>query len=260
MPDADAILAIERGFAAIADIHRLMSFHEPHSDVSRVNRAATGETTAVDPRTFAVLQASIHLSDMSDGIFDMTVAAGLVDAGLLPRPEGRAATADATWRDVELSETGHVRLRRPLWIDLGGIAKGYAVDQAVLAMNLPNDIQCSVNAGGDLRVCGPDAERVLLRAPGQGAIMPVVELENASLASSESAPGPAGPHFDGATRLGVGRRRFVSVVAEDCMIADALTKIVIVMGHGADGILRRHGATAYLSDGGTDWQTIGTSN
>ena len=260
MSDAEAIRAIEAGFAAITDIHRLMSFHEPDSDISRINRADVGETIAVDSRTFAVLQASIRLSRMSDGIFDMTVAAGLVEAGLLPRPEGRAATADATWRDVELYENDQVRLRRPLWIDLGGIAKGYAVDQAVRAMNLPDDIQCSVNAGGDLRVSGPNAERVLLRAPGQGAVVPVVELENASLASSESSPSQAGPHFDGATRRGIGVRRFVSVVAEDCMTADALTKIVLVKGRGADGILQRHGATAYLSDGGMDWQTIGTLN
>jgi thiamine biosynthesis lipoprotein len=237
-----------------------MSFHEPDSDISRINRAAVGETTAVDPRTFAVLQASLRLSGMSDGIFDITVAAGLVDAGVLPRPEGRAATADATWRDVELYETGHVRLRSPLWIDLGGIAKGYAVDQAVRAMNLPDDIQCSVNAGGDLRVSGPKAERVLLRAPGQGAVVPVVELENASLASSESSPGPAGPHFDGATRRGVGMRRFASVVAEDCMTADALTKIVLAMGCGAGEILARHGATAYLNEGKADWETIGAVN
>ena len=95
--------------------------------------------------------------------------------------------------------------------------------------------------------------------PG-GAVVPVVELENASLASSESSPSQAGPHFDGATRRGIGVRRFVSVVAEDCMTADALTKIVLVKGRGADGILQRHGATAYLSDGGMDWQTIGTLN
>ncbi len=77
-----------------------------------------------------------------------------------------------------------VSLRKPLWIDLGGIAKGYAVDQAIAAMDLAADVQCSVNAGGDLRIQGPAPERVLLRAPADDGQVPVVELDNASLASS----------------------------------------------------------------------------
>src|SRR6202034_3483678 len=87
LPDADALSAIERGFAAIAEIHRLMSFHEPTSDVSRLNRMAAHEAVTVDPATFAVLVKAQALAEESDGLFDITVAADLVVWGFLPPPE-----------------------------------------------------------------------------------------------------------------------------------------------------------------------------
>jgi len=259
-----ALRAIERGFAAVADIHRLMSFHEPDSDVSRVNRAMPGEAISVDPRTFAVLKQAGNLAVESNGAFDITVAPRLVEWGFLPAPEGaRAPDPEASWRDIELSAPATVRLRRPLWIDLGGIAKGYAVDRAMEAMALPAGIQCSVNAGGDLKVGGPEAERVLLRAHAGDDQVPILEIENAALASStgrETPQGQNGPHLDGTNRHGVGADAFVSVVAESCTIADALTKIVLALGTGADAILKRHGATAYYQEGRSAWQTLGVQN
>ena len=173
----------------------------------------------------------------------------------------------ASWRDIELAAPNQVRLRRHLWIDLGGIAKGYAVDRALQAMALPADIQCSINAGGDLRIAGPATERVLLRGPNDGDAVPVLEIENASLASSsgrddlrEVSGLTVGPHLDGATRGSVGTQSFVSVVAQDCMIADALTKIVLTQGPSASDLLIRHNATAYFHDGATGWQTFGAVN
>ncbi len=254
---ANAVPAIERGFAAVADIHRLMSFHEPGSDVSRINRANVGEEILVAPHTFTVLEQAGRLAAESGGVFDITVAAELVTRGFLPAPEA-ARTTDpaASWRDIDLMPSGSVKLRRPLWIDLGGIAKGFAVDEALRAMDLPPGTQCSVNAGGDIAVRGPAVERILLRAPASGGEVPVLEIENAALASSS---GQAGTHLDGTHRHAVGAQGFVSVVAESCMIADALTKIVLALGPAADTILRRHGATAYLHRDG-NWQTIGAVN
>ncbi len=266
MPDAEALPAIERGFAAIAEIHRLMSFHEPTSDVSRLNRFAALEAVTVDPATFAVLETAQALARESDGVFDITVAADLVAWGFLPHPEDAPDTdPEASWRDIELNGDT-VRFRRTLWIDLGGIAKGYAVDCALAAMALPTHAQVSVNAGGDLRIAGANPERVQLRAPSDGQHVPVIEIENASLASSSGrddqrlADGrTVGPHVNGNTHQAVGIHGFVSVVAEDCMIADALTKVVLARGSGAAELLARHNATAYFNDGET-WQTFGAVN
>ncbi len=254
-------MAIEAGFAAIAEIHGLMSFHEPSSDVSRINRAGAS-TVAVDPRTWAVLADAGRMAEASNGVFDITVAPDLVAWGFLPRPDAPEPDPAASWRDIELLSSNEIRLRKPLWIDLGGIAKGYAVDRAIAAMNLPPEIQCSVNAGGDLRIQGPEPERILLRAPVEEGQVPVVELENAALASSSGrddlhdvAGGKAGPHVEGGTHRSVGTRSFVSVVARACMTADALTKIVLALGPEADAVLKAHHATAYFHDG--QWHTLG---
>ncbi len=242
-----------------------MSFHEPDSDVSRLNRSAFDGPVEVDTHTYNVLRQSNRFAVESRGVFDITVAPDLVNWGFLPRPTTpREPDPDASWRDIEMIEPNAVRFHRPLWIDLGGIAKGYAVDRAMLAMGLSDEIQCSVNAGGDLSICGPAAERVLLRAGGGGDTVPVVELENASLASSSgrddlrmTADGPKGPHLNGASRRGAGSHSFVSVVADQCMIADGLTKIVLALGLESEAMLSHYGAVAYLQQATDPWQTIG---
>jgi thiamine biosynthesis lipoprotein len=240
-----------------------MSFHEPSSDVSRINRAGAGKPVAVDPRTWAVLAEAQRIAEASNGVFDISVAPDLVAWRFLPRPEAPEPDPAASWRDIELISPGEIRLNKPLWIDLGGIAKGYAVDQAFAAMDLPSGVQCSVNAGGDLRVQGPEPERILLRAPAQSGQVPVVALENAALASSSGRDdlhdfggGKVGPHVAGATHRSVGTHSFASVVARDCMTADALTKIVLALGPQAGAILRANDATAYFHDDG-HWKTLG---
>jgi thiamine biosynthesis lipoprotein len=242
-----------------------MSFHDPGSDVSHLNRAGADNAVTVDPHTFAVLTQAERMAEASSGIFDITVACDLVAWGFLPRPDGPEPDPTACWRDIELIAPNVVRLRRALWIDLGGIAKGYAVDRAVAAMNLAQDARCSVNAGGDVRIQGPEPERILLRGPTDGQNIPILEIENASLASSGGRDDlrpfggvRVGPHVDGGTHGAVGMGSFVSVVARDCMIADALTKIVLALGPGADAILKAHDATAYLHDG--HWHTMGALN
>ena len=114
------------------------------------------------------------------------------------------------------------------------------MDRAIDGMGLGPDIQCRVNAGGDLRVAGPRAERAALRAVASGgALIPVLEIENGSIASSSGQEGHrrvqghlVGPHLDGVRRRTVGTRSFVSVVAEQCTVADALTKVVLAKGQG----------------------------
>src|SRR4029077_13520657 len=112
-------------FAEIATVHRLMSFHEAGSDLDRLHRARAGDRVSVDARTHEVLTWSARMASVSAGRFDPTVAAQQVARGLLPRPASAwSPHAAADWRDIELLDSHHVRLARPLWIDLGGIAKG----------------------------------------------------------------------------------------------------------------------------------------
>ena len=261
-PEA-AQAAIDAAFTQVARVHRLMSFHEPASDLARLNRDAAGGETAVEAPTLAVLKFALEAAEASDGLFDPTVAAQAVAAGALPRPAG-APEPDptASWSDIELDEARReVRFRRQIWIDLGGVAKGPAVDLALEALRVAGCTQASVNAGGDLRLAGPESELVHLRCGLQTPdVLPFIELQDAAAASSGSAADPAfaaGIHLDGRSRAPVPANRFATVIAPSCMAADALTKPVMAAGEACAGLLRHYGACAYLRDAAADWRWFG---
>jgi thiamine biosynthesis lipoprotein len=254
---ADADAAIDDAFAEVAVVHGLMSFHEADSDVSRLNRQALFGPVPVDPRTFEVLAWDDVLAWASDGAFDVTAAGLLVEQGALPRPPSPFdPSPEADWRDVELTpELCAVRFRRPLWLDLGGVAKGYAVDRAAAILKARGARRQVVNAGGDLAAFGPEPEPVLLRG---GAA--VVELQDGALASSGGEPDPVrapGLHLDPRRRRPTGNGRFVAVAADACMTADALTKVVMAEGEAADALLVGLGVSAHLHDPDRSWRTIG---
>jgi thiamine biosynthesis lipoprotein len=263
LDEKDAHHAIDDAFQEIALIHRLMSFHEPDSDLSRLNRDAADRAVEVHAATFEVLKLAEEMSQLSGGCFDITVAPQLVALGMLAAPDSRREPdPQATWRDVVLEPNCRVRFQRPLWIDLGGIAKGYAVDRAMEILRARGAVQACVNAGGDLRIHGPDSERVLL-TPGEfrGDSLPVLEVENAAVASSGSAQphadSPSAPHFDGRSRQSVSKGGFVSVLAQHCVTADALTKVALALQEHSEPLLRRIGASAHLYDSERGWRHLG---
>lgn len=258
MKRAAAAAACDLGFAAVATAHRLMSFHETGSDVDRLNCQALQGPVRVHDWTMQVLRFALQLAARSEGIFDITVARELVCRGALPRPESQHdAAPGASWRDIELLGDNAVRFHRPLWIDLGGIAKGFAVDQALASMPLESDAQACVNAGGDLRVCGPGMHPVWLQvAPADGAA-PVAMLHEGSLASSGGVDADIA-HLHGQRRTPMGQDCFVSVLAERCMVADALTKVVMAMPAQADAILRSYGATGHVYCQ-REWHSLGVA-
>jgi len=245
-----------------------MSFHERASDVSRLNLEASRKPVCVDQRTRAVIRQALEISAASGGCFDVSVAAELVGWGFLPSPTPQCWPDPlASWRDIELLDDGRIRFHRPLWVDLGGIAKGFAVDEALARMALGSDVSVYINAGGDLRVAGPEEQNVRLAAPAEDDdTVPLIRLRDGSIASSGGPQAPTrvhgsddiGPHVDGSRRSALRPQRFVSVLAPQCMIADALTKIVMARGTGSDPVLRHFQATALMHDLDHGWRRLGT--
>jgi thiamine biosynthesis lipoprotein len=258
--------AIDAAFEDMMLIHRRMSFHEASSDVSRLNRDAVDHPVVVHHHTLEVLRWARQIAAASRGGFDITVAPQLVAWGLLPSPKGRhRADPDGSWRDVELLADGRVRFHRPVWIDLGGIAKGYAVDCAIERLRTYDVAQACVNAGGDLRVLGPQPELVFLRPASRWHdAIPVVEIQSGSVASSSGHLGRRrhrkgfhGPHVHPVQRCPVGTHSFACVVAARCIVADALTKVALVQGRRSDDVLRRYAARAYIHSARHGWRTFG---
>lgn len=256
---AAAEAGIAAAFAAIARVERLMSAHRPDSELSRLNRTAHRRAVRVDRWTYAVLTAAARLSQASGGLFDCTVGAALARHGFLPRRLERACAAAQS--DVLLLPGQRIRFRRPLALDLGGIAKGFAVDKAVEALRAAGVRAGAVNAGGDLRVFGPAAEPIHLRDPAApGRLVRVGWLHEGAIATTASyfarrrcAGGWAVPVVDPRTAAPLAaRRRSVSVIAADALTADALTKPVMLEGAASAALLARCGAHALIHEAGAD--------
>ena len=204
--------AVDLAFGEIERVHALMSLQDAGSELSRLNRDAADTEQCLHPDTWAVLQAALRFAALSAGAFDPSFG---------------------HWRQIEL-RADRVRFLAPLRLDLGGIAKGYAVDLAVAALQQAGVESIVVNAGGDLRVSGP-SQAVGLRDPRDPAVVAqVLELRDEALASSSAGFSrrlEAGrqvselvdPHSGGFYTGCEG----VSVRARDCMTADALTKVVL---------------------------------
>ena len=269
LPVSDAHRAIDAAFEEIATVHRLMSFHEASSDVSRLNANGACLPAAVHAWTLDVLRWALRFSLLSDGCFDVSVGAELVDWRLLPASRGAVRRPEGSWRDIEVRSDGKVRFHRPLWIDLGGIAKGYAVDRATECLRARGTVFSVVNAGGDIRVGGQRTEPIGLEVgPAHTQFpmnaLPVIELTDGSMASSSGHRQRrwhrgrlCGPHVDGARRTPAATDRFVCVIAEQCIVADALTKIVMAKGAECAALLGHCGASAHIHDPGSGWRHVG---
>lgn len=258
LPERDLDAAIESAFAAVEKVHRLMSFHDPESDVSRLNREAASGPVSVDPWTFAVIETATDLHRRSRGLFDVTAAPALQHLGLLPRLDSSFSPPSAGSATGEAVETlpGHrIRFRHAgVRIDLGGIAKGFAVDRAQQALQAHGVTGGLVNAGGDLAAFGPRAVPVHIRDPREPRrVLGGIEIMNEALASSGGRFDPFGSPaamapavIDARTRQPARAVAGVTVRARSCMLADALTKVAMIAGEAASDLLDDFAASALL--------------
>ena len=252
--EARRIAAVDAAFEAVAKVHRLMSFHDRDSDVGRLNREAHSRPTAVHAWTFAVLQAAAELHRRSNGAFDIAIAPALQALGLLPRTH-EAVAVMAGGDAIELLDGYAVRFRDPaIAIDLGGIAKGFAVDRALDVLRGFGMTGAIVNAGGDLATFGAEPQLVHIRHPRSPAqIVCTVRVENEALAASarrfdlfHAADTSSSAVIDPASLCAPDVVDGASVRAPSCMIADALTKIVMIAGTGASDLLEHYAASALM--------------
>jgi thiamine biosynthesis lipoprotein len=241
--------AMESALAAVERVDRLMSFHDPQSELSHLNRSAARTPVQVDAWTYAVLARAQRVSEASDGLFDITIAPAMIAHGLLPDP-GMPLAEQASWRDVVLLGQQRVHFKRPLLIDLGGIAKGFAVDRATHELRAGGCSAAIVNAGGDLRAFGDEPRPIHLRR--RAGLVQVAELRVGAIATSSPhamLPDRLAQPLGAIVRAADGERwdgaGSVMVAARSCVMADALTKVAALAGPASAPLLGRFGAQGY---------------
>lgn len=235
--------AFDAAFAAIAQCERLMSFHDHASELSRINRADGGEVIDVHPWTAQVLAHAVALFDLTHGTFDAGVGAQLVGWGLLPPASDVCPRRYASLADIECVPDpaggplrNAVRVLRRTCLDLGGIAKGFAVDRATDALRAQGVSNAIINAGGDLRVLGHEPHDIHVRDPRlPSTLIRVGELADGALATSSpyfsrqrfrQAASEVCALVDAHRREPLLDARSYTVIAPECWMADALTKVL----------------------------------
>jgi thiamine biosynthesis lipoprotein len=223
--DEVLINASNMAFSAIKKVDCLMSFHSTESELTMINRTASHQPVKISTDMSFVIEQALFLSKKTNGVFDITIAPELITNNLLP-DHGFAFSPTGTWEDIMLSN-GQIRFKQPVLLDLGGIAKGYAVDCAVNIVDEKIDI--TVNAGGDLRMRPWHDKGVSIRHPEspQSAFIETL-MENCASATSAGYYSNLGSTIisrDSQASLTRPNNKSVTVFAESCLTADALTKV-----------------------------------
>jgi thiamine biosynthesis lipoprotein len=261
--------AATAAFARIAQLDDMMTDYRSSSELMRLcEKAGKGPVPASD-ELFTVLTYGQEISKLSDGAFDVSVGP-LVQlwrrarrTKLFPDPAQVAAarnlvgygyiTLDRTKRMVQLQKPG-------MRLDLGGIAKGYAADEALKILKRHGITSALVAVGGDIAASAgpPDAAGwkvgiAPLHDPSSPPTL-FVCLANAAVSTSGDAEqhvvidGVRYSHIiDLRTGLPLTGRRSVTVVAPHGITADSLTKVVSVLGQRGLAIIENiPGAAAYI--------------
>jgi thiamine biosynthesis lipoprotein len=211
--------AVNAGYAAIAEVHRALNFHDQTSELALANARAHINPVKLSKLMAAVVIRASFWAAMSEGSFD---------------------ASGGNWRAVNL-EGGLLSYAYPLALDLSGIAKGYAVDCAVAAMQIAGARAGLVNAGGDMRSFGETRWPVNLVNPGRAAVAKMA-LFNSALATSAARPDGSMQHL-WAHDPGLVSATVEAPTAQD---ADALAKIVLGAGPLVDDCLAVSGARALI--------------
>jgi thiamine biosynthesis lipoprotein len=228
---------LNEAFLAIEQVQSLMGFHNPESELSQINARSYFDPVHIHSWTAEVLLISKEIYQLSNGLFNCGVGHLLVEAGLLPKHVCLGAHAFGGIEDALFLEPNLVYSTVPLCLDLGGIAKGYAVDRAVEILFTGGVQSGSVNAGGDLRVFGNCSQDIHIRNPanpcelihigniGKGAIA------TSSLYFSKRDAEDKSYLVNPLNQEHLEFSESYSVVANECVYADALTKVVSISGN-----------------------------
>lgn len=256
----------------LTEVDNRMSTYQAESELSRLNRNPSTEWIQVSPELFDVLQLALEANRITQGAFDITVGPLVNLWGFGPDPVPQAVPDDTRIRQalertgidkLELDPATHsIRKRRAdLYLDLSGIAKGYAVDQVADYLDSARIRNYLVEVGGEIRASGHNGSgmdwRIGIEKPESEdrQVQRIIRLNRAGMATS-------GDYRNFYTREG---RRYahiidprtgrpvdhalnsVSILHETCAMADALATGLLVLGpEQALTVATEEGIAAYF--------------
>lgn len=266
-PNRDAAeRACTAAFNRIAELDAIMSDYRADSELMLLCKKAGGAPVPVSADLFKVLQTATIVSRRSKGAFDVTVGPLVAlwrtarKTGLLPNPRDiDTARKLVGWKKVKLNDRSRtVQLTTPgMKLDLGGIAKGYAIDEAQVFLKRNGINRALVEMGGDISVSGPppDSTGWTIRIPNAGDDNGPRDLQFSNQAISTSGDteqfvvigGTRYSHvIDPRTGQAVTNRIQATVIAKEGLISDPLSKLLALLGKEAGSkVLKDYPGTKY---------------
>jgi len=249
-PGKDINRAIQLSADLMQCIEQKTSAHSDSSEIVRINQNSGRVPVTVSPETEWILCRAIEISRQTGGLFDVSM--GIMNhlwgfgTGLYRVPEDneiRHTLEKVDYRAIQV-ENGLVLLQKPgMALDLGGIAKGYIIDQAVASLQSEGMTAGIVEAGGDLRIFGEHPKRgkwtigVLHPRDKDQFLYGIIETDAASIATSGDYErffiknGKRYHHIlNPRTGYSASQSISVTIKAEDALSADAYATAVFVLG------------------------------
>ena len=242
--------AINAGFEEIKRLEQLLSTWIAESELSRVNAAAGQKPVLVSPETMTVVRRSLQIAELTEGAFNIAVGPAVAAWGVSAEPriptaqeleslkplmDLHAVHADVLERTIYLEKAG-------MRIDVGGIGKGYAADQAVMAMKKAGAVAGVVALSGDIKTFGrlPDGKKfpVGIQHPRkEGALLAEIDLQDEAISTAGDYErffeknGIRYHHILDPRTLQPARGcQSVSVIAKEGIWADGLDTGIFVLG------------------------------
>lgn len=271
--EAAAETACQAAYARLAELEDIFSDYRPDSELMRLCQRAGGVPIPVSTELFTVLTRSRELSQQSEGAFDVTVGPAVQlwrqarKTGQMPDPKALAAARDRVgWQLVRLHpDRRTVRLAVPgMRLDLGGIAKGYAGDEAIRVLRENGIDRALFEAGGDIVVSDPPpGERgwkieLPENAPAEQRTLILANAAVSTSGDTEQHVEIDGKRYshvvDPRTGIGLTDGTAATVIAPDGITADSLSTAACVLGpeKGHALVDRYDGTRAYIEQGTTD--------
>ena len=245
---------IEAAFEWIYKIDGLMSYHNPDSEISRLNRSAFENPVKVGPLTYQVIKKGIEFGRLTDGAFDVTIGPLVdlwrrcADANTIPTEQQLQEAGSRVGWDKLILEDSEQTVQFAvdgMRLDLGGIAKGFAIDKAIEVIKESGGLGALVDIGGDIRCYGKTPK-------GQkywpiGLQNPDLESEKQILFTLKLSAGAVATSGDYQRFVLIGGRHYshiinqktgssveglsgVTIITDSATDADALATAVSVMG------------------------------
>ena len=264
----NALQCVDNVFKEMWRIDALMSPFKENSELTKVNNMAKHQPVVISIELFDLLKKSIKFSELSKGAFDITFSSigYLYDyrEGIQPTDEMiNKNLAAINYRHIQLNTEEHsVRFKRQgVRIDLGGIAKGYAVDNAIEILKRCGTEYGLVTAGGDSRILGDKKGRpwmMGIRHPrNKKQVAVVLPLSNTAISTSgdyERYFIKDGQRIHHIINPGTGKSAdkiwSATVIADDALTSDALSTTLFVLGaeKGLELINKLEGIDAVIID------------